>query len=239
MSGHSKWSQIKHKKGIADQKKGQLFSKLGKLVSITAKNDPNPDTNMRLQAVIGQARAINMPKENIERAIKRASDKNAAALFEIAVQALGPAGSAFVIESVTDNKNRTINELKTLLQAHGGHMVDEGSLNWMFDRVAILRATAHGKNEELELALIEAGADDIERDEDALVITGPSQKLATLKHALEESGITVQSAELEMTAKDLVAITDDSAHKQIEALLEDLDGHDDVNDVWSNISLGK
>ncbi len=134
MSGHSKWSQIKHKKGISDQKKGQVFSKLSKKISIAAKDGADPSTNFKLQAVINEARVENMPKENIERAIKRASDKDTASLKEVIIQAMGPAGIALVIEGITDNSNRTVGDVRTILNRNDFKIVHEGSLNWMFDK---------------------------------------------------------------------------------------------------------
>ena len=134
MSGHSKWSQIKHKKGASDQKRGQLFSKLSKKISIAARGGADPSANYKLQAVIDEARSFNMPKENIERAIKRAGDKDATALDTVIIQAMGPSGIAIVIEAITDNRNRTINELKHILAEHEVKMVPENSLNWMFSK---------------------------------------------------------------------------------------------------------
>lgn len=134
MSGHSKWSQIKHKKGASDQKKGQLFSKLAKKISVVAREGADPSANYKLQSAIDEARSFNMPKENIERAIKRASDKGAAALEKITIQAMGPGGAAIVIEIITDNKNRTINEIKHILAENDFKMVPENSLNWMFGK---------------------------------------------------------------------------------------------------------
>lgn len=134
MSGHSKWSQIKHKKGITDQKKGQVFSKLAKKISIAARIGADPATNYKLQATVDEARSLNMPKENIERAIKRSSDKDATALDTLIIQAMGPSGIAVVIEAITDNKNRTINEIKHILTEHEVKMVPENSLNWMFSQ---------------------------------------------------------------------------------------------------------
>ena len=134
MSGHSKWSQIKHKKGVSDQKKGQLFSKLSKKISIAARDGADHSSNYKLQSVIDEARSFNMPKENVERAIKRASEKGAAALDTLIIQAMGPSSIAIVIEAITDNKNRTLNELKHLLAEHEVKMVPENSLNWMFTK---------------------------------------------------------------------------------------------------------
>lgn len=133
MSGHSKWSQIKHKKGISDQKKGQIFSKLAKKISITAKKGVDPNSNFQLQSVINEARAVNMPKENIERAIKRAGDKDATTLNEVTIQAMGPGGIAIVVEAITDNSNRTVGEVRNIFNKNDVRVVPEHSLNWMFD----------------------------------------------------------------------------------------------------------
>jgi len=134
MSGHSKWSQIKHQKGVADQKKGQIFSKLAKKIAIAARDGAEPAANYKLQSVIEEARSFNMPKENIDRAIKKATKKGAAALDRIMVQAMGPASVAIIIEAITDNRNRTIGEIKNILVKNGTKMVPENSLNWMFDK---------------------------------------------------------------------------------------------------------
>ena len=134
MSGHSKWSQIKHKKGISDQKKGQVFSKLAKRISMAAREGADPAANYKLQAIINEARSFNMPKDNIERALKRAGEKENMALNEITIQAIGPASAALVIKGLTDNKNRTISEIKNILSKNEARMVPENSLNWMFDK---------------------------------------------------------------------------------------------------------
>ena len=133
MSGHSRWSQIKHLKGISDQKKGQIFSKLANKITIAARNGIDPSANYKLQSSIDEARAANMPKGNIERAVKRATEKDAASLNEVTVQAMGPGSVAVAVEAITDNKNRTIADIKNILAKNGFKMVPESSLNWMFD----------------------------------------------------------------------------------------------------------
>jgi len=133
MSGHSKWSQIKRQKGISDKKKGQVFSKLAKKISVVAKKGTDPAINYQLQSVINEARAVNMPKENIERAIKRATDKNATELKEVTIQAMGPGGIAIVVEAITDSSNRTIGEVRNIFNKNDVRVVLEHSLNWMFD----------------------------------------------------------------------------------------------------------
>lgn len=134
MSGHSKWSQIKHKKGIADAKKGVAFGKIARAISIAARDNPDPASNLRLKAEIERARAVNMPSESIERAIKRVADKSASALVEVQLELIGPGGAAIVVNAITDNSNRTINELKQIATKLGGRMVDRGSVLWMFSR---------------------------------------------------------------------------------------------------------
>ncbi|MEX1064097.1 MAG: YebC/PmpR family DNA-binding transcriptional regulator [Candidatus Paceibacterota bacterium] len=133
MSGHSKWSQIKHKKGISDQKKGQVFSKLAKRITVAAKNGADPSVNFKLQSAIDEARAANMPKDNIDRAIKRVSEKDSAALNEMVIQGMGPFSIAIIVEAITDNTNRTIGEIKNVFSKNDVKMVPENSLNWMFD----------------------------------------------------------------------------------------------------------
>lgn len=167
MSGHSKWAQIKRKKGLSDQKKGQLFSKLAKKISIAARTGTDSASNYRLQSAVEEARSLNMPKENIERAIKRAGEKETATLSEVVIQAIGPAGVAIVIEAITDNKNRTINEIKHLLTENEAKVVIEGSLNWMFKAdktpthpVEITDQTVHEKLDKLFEAL--DNQDDVE-----------------------------------------------------------------------------
>ena len=134
MSGHSKWSQIKHKKGVADQKKGQLFSKLSKIISLAARHGTDPEMNVELKNAIEKAREANMPKENIERAIKRVSDKNAAQLEELTIEVIGPESLALIITAITDNKNRTMGEVKNILSEFGYKIAQQGAVLWMFDK---------------------------------------------------------------------------------------------------------
>lgn len=140
MSGHSKWSQIRHKKDITDKKRGQLFSKLSKLISIAARKGTDPATNVELKHAIEQARAVNMPNDNIERAIKRTADKTAAQLEELSIEAIGPGGVALRVKAITDNRNRTISEIKALLGEHGSKMIPPGSIAWMFDQPVSTRS---------------------------------------------------------------------------------------------------
>jgi len=249
MSGHSKWSQIKHKKGITDQKKGQLFSKLSKKISIAAKSGPDPSTNYRLQTAVEEARAVNMPKDNIERAIKKSSDKNAAELRELFIQGIGPASIAVVVEAITDNTNRTINEVRGIFIKNNIRVADAGSLDWMFDKRGIIKAITALKDkttapeekgevslldENIELQLIEAGAEDIKRDETEFSIICLPENIQNIKSALAELGFSTEYAQIELVAKNKIAINDKDK-LNLEKLFEELDMHDDVESVYSNI----
>ncbi len=157
MSGHSKWSQIKHKKGIADQKKSNLFSKLSRIISLAAQDGIDPSANYKLQSAIEQARAANMPKDNIERAIKRAQEKGMAQLRSIIVQAIGPASVGILIYAITDNSNRTMQEIRQIVQNHNAKIVAEGSLNWMFDKKTPIHTVELNESEQNQLfELVEA-----------------------------------------------------------------------------------
>ena len=154
MSGHSRWSQIKHKKGLTDKKKGQLFSKTSKLISLAAKKGPNPESNLELKNAIKQARSFNMPNDNIERAIKKVSDKSAVQLEELSIEAIGPGGIALRIKAITDNRNRTISDMKKILSEHGSKMVPPGSISWMFNQpVSITDTDTQAKIDKLFEAL--------------------------------------------------------------------------------------
>lgn len=167
MSGHNKWQQIRHKKGVADQKKGQVFSKLANKITITARGGTDPASNYRLQSAIDEARAANVPKENIERAIKQAAEKDATNVEEVVIQAMGPGGIAVVVEAITDNKNRTINEIRHLLGEHAFKMVPEGSLNWAFSQnwtpVAPIEANQESKEKLDKLLGVLGENDDVEK----------------------------------------------------------------------------
>jgi len=161
MSGHSRWSQIKHKKGVTDQKKGQLFSKLSKLISLAARRGASPESNIDLKSALDQARAANMPRENIERAIKKVSDKSAAQLEDLVIEAIGPGGIALRIKAITDSKNRTIAEIKKLLADHGSKLVPPGSISWMFNQsVSVDDPTIQAQIDDLLSALDDQ--DDVE-----------------------------------------------------------------------------
>ncbi len=235
MSGHSKWSQIKHKKGITDKKRSNVFSKLSKLISIAARDGADPAANHKLQTVIERARAANMPKDNIERAIKKANDKDTSELKEIIIQAVGPQSSAFIILAITDNSNRTINEIRHLLGTHDIKMAAEGSLDWMFEKKGVIRLSDPQLNEAKELRLIELGAEDIQHEEDELLLHTSPESLMQAQKDIQEAGFKVVSAELEYISKNNVVLEDEAIKEKITKALEELENYDDVENMFMNI----
>ena len=241
MSGHSKWSTIKHKKGAADAKRGKLFSKLSKAIMAAAKDGgPDPATNLALQNAIEKARSYSMPKDNIERAIAKGSGEGTdGATFETVVyEGYGPEGVAVLVEALTDNRNRTASEVRHLFSKHGGNLGATGAVAWQFERLGVVLVRADGVDEEeLLLVAADAGAGDIERDGDVFQVSSTPEQLAAVREALESSGYTIESAELSMVPKTTVAISDESVAKKVVRLVEGLEDFDDVQDVYANFDI--
>lgn len=238
MSGHSKWANIKHRKGAQDAKKAVVFTKLAKDISIAARNGGDPDTNFSLRLVIDRARSFNMPKENIERAIKKGTGelKGEAQIEELIYEAYGPGQVAMLIKVATDNKNRTLGEVRNILNKNGGKMVEGGSVSWQFAQVGNIAITPGVFDKErLEEKIIESGAKDYEAgDEIFLVYTDPAD-LKKVKENLESNGIKIEDASLIYLAKNTTAI-DEHTRMDYEKLLGLLDEHDDVSEVYDNIA---
>jgi YebC/PmpR family DNA-binding regulatory protein len=241
VSGHSKWSTIKHKKGAADAKRGKLFSKLSRSIMVAAKEGgADPATNLALQNAIDKARSYSMPKDNIERAIAKGSGEGAdGATFETVVyEGYGPEGVAVIVEALTDNRNRTASDVRHLFSKHGGNLGATGAVAWQFERRGIILIAADGVDEDdLVLAAAEAGADDVERDGDLLEVSSAPDLLAIVREALEGAGFTIESAELSMIPKVTVAIGEESTAKQVVRLVEGLEDNDDVQDVYANFDI--
>jgi len=237
MSGHSKWSTIKHQKEAQDKKRGVVFSKLARLIAIAARDGEDPDKNSRLRMEIEKARKFNMPKENITRAVERGSGKGGGeALESFVYEAYGPSGIALIIEGITDNKNRTISEVKNILTKHQGKMGGEGSVSWMFSHSGVINTSLPENKELIEsltLEVINAGAEDIVEKEDGLNIVVPIEKLEEIKKLLLDSGIEIQSASVEWVPKNPVAVSEQDRNV-LERLFEALDEHDDIQEIYSN-----
>ena len=241
MSGHSKWSTIKHKKGAADAKRGKLFSKLSRAIMVAAKEGgSDPATNLALQNAVEKARSYSMPKDNIERAIaKGAGEGTDGASFETVVyEGYGPEGVAVIVEALTDNRNRTASEVRHMFSKHGGNLGATGAVAWQFERRGVVLVSGDDVDEdELVLAAADAGADDVERDGTTFVVSSSPDELAAVRQALEAAGFTLESAGLSMVPKTTVAIGDESTAKQVVRLVEGLEEFDDVQDVYANFDI--
>jgi len=239
MSGHSHAKTIMATKTANDAKKGKVYSKYGRLITIAVKDgggSGDPTKNAKLKAVIEQAKNMNMPKENIERAIKRGTGELAGeALEEVSYEGFGPGGIAIIIDGITDNTNRTLGEIKSILNQNNGKMAGEGAVRWMFDRKGSIAVKADDKTkEDLELLAIELGADDVYWHDDILDIYTKPEDLEKVKKALEEKQIKIESALLEYVAKEKVELSE-REKEQAQRLFEALDENDAVNDIYSNL----
>ena len=241
MSGHSKWSSIKHKKGAADAKRGQLFSKLSRAIIVAAKEGGgDPAGNLALQNAIEKARSYSMPKDNIERAIAKGSGADAeAASFETVVyEGYGPEGVAVLVEALTDNRNRTASEVRHAFTKFGGNLGTTGAVAWQFERRGVVLVSANGADEEeLVMAAAEGGADDVELDGSSFVVTSTPESLSDVRQALEDGGFAVESVELAMVPKTTVAVSDESVARRIVKLVEGLEDTEDVQDVYANFDI--
>ena len=239
MSGHSKWSTIKRAKGATDAKRGQLFTKLAREITVAARTGvPDPDANGRLRIAIQKARAENMPKDNIERALERAKGGAGGDNYdEVSYEAFAPGGVALMIQAMTDNRNRTVGEIRAALTRAGGNLGSDGSVAWMFENMGQLVVHPGDLDpDEATLLAIDAGAADVEGDADTLVVYTPSHELHRVQEELERSGLTVESAELVMKAKDGIT-PDPQATVKLIRLIEKLEDLDDVQTVFSNLEI--
>jgi len=241
VSGHSKWSSIKHKKGAADAKRGQLFSKLSRAIIVAAKEGgPDPAANLALQNAIEKARSYSMPKDNIERAIAKGSGADAeGSSFETVIyEGYGPEGVAVLVEALTDNRNRTASEVRHLFAKHGGNLGTTGAVAWQFERKGVVLLPATGVDEDdLVLAVVDAGAEDVERDGSSFVVTSAPEALSAVRAAVETAGLEIESVELAMVPKVTVAVGDESTARKLVRLVEGLEEADDVQDVYANFDI--
>jgi len=235
MSGHSKWSTIKREKGAKDAKRGAVFTKIGNQIAIAARAGIDPTMNSSLAMAIEKAKQANMPVANIQRAIDRVSDKNAAALEEVTYEAMGPGGIGIIIETATDNKNRTFPDVRNALTKNGGRVADAGSVMFQFHRKGVLTIAAGG--EDVLLAVLEAGAEDAVEEGDELVVYTDQKDLAKVRGALAEAGLEVQTAEIQYVPSGSVTIDDAEQAQKVMKLLDALDDLDDVTNVHTNADI--
>ncbi len=235
MSGHSKWSTIKREKGAKDAARGAVFTRLGNAIAIAARSGADPETNFALRLAIDKAKAANMPLSNIDRAIQRVADKNAAALQEILYEGYGPGGVAILVEVATDNINRTYPEVRLAFSKHGGNMAEKGAVAFQFDHKGMIRVK--GKGDELLMQALEAGAEDVQEEgEESVVYTEPTQ-LAKVRDALRANGVEVIEAELTYVPNTTIQVTDKETAGKIMRLMDALEDVDDVVTTHVNFDI--
>ena len=233
MSGHSKWATTKRQKAVVDAKRGALFTKIGNQIAIAARGGADPAMNPSLAMVLEKARHANMPKANIERAIARAASKEGAALIEETYEAYGPGGIGIIVEVATDNKNRTMPEVRNTLQKNGGRMADPGSVMFQFERKGVIFVS--DKGEDALMTALDAGAEDATEEDDGIEILTAASDLMKVRQSLIEAGLTVTSAEMKYVANNDIELDGDDLEKA-ERLLDAIDDLDDVTAVHTNLA---
>jgi YebC/PmpR family DNA-binding regulatory protein len=241
MSGHSKWSSIKHKKGAADAKRGKLFSKLSRAIIVAAKEGGgDPANNLALQNAIEKARSYSMPKDNIDRAIAKGTGEGAdGAAFETVVyEGYAADGVAVLVEALTDNRNRTAADVRHAFAKHGGSLGTTGAVAWLFERRGVVVVPGEGVDEdELTLAAAEGGAEDVAADGSVFEVTAAPESLAAVREALESAGFPVDSADVAMVPKTTVEVADEATARKVMKLIDVLEDSDDVQEVWANFDI--
>ena len=241
MSGHSKWSSIKHKKGAADAKRGKLFSKLSRAIIVAAKEGgPDPSGNLALQNAIEKAKSYSMPKDNIDRAIAKGSGAEAdGSQFEtIVYEGYGPSGVAVIVEALTDNRNRTASDVRHTFAKNDGNLGTSGAVAWLFERRGIVLVPADGVDEDaLTLAAAEGGAEDVMLDGSSYQVLSAPEDLTAVREAIEDAGFSIDSAELTMLPKTTIEVVDESDAKKVLRLMDQLEDNDDVQDVYANFDI--
>lgn len=235
MSGHSKWETIKRQKGANDAKRGAIFTKLGNQIAIAARAGTDVNMNSALALAVEKAKAANMPNANIQRAIDRVNDKNAAVLEEITYEGYGPGGVGLVIETATDNRNRTLPEVKTALVKNGGRIADAGSVMFQFTRRGVIRVAASG--EDALLTVLDAGAEDALEADGELVVYAEQKDLAKVRQAIIDAGLSVTDAELQYVPNSEIDITDEETAAKVMKVMDALDDVADVVNVYTNANI--
>lgn len=235
MSGHSKWSTIKREKGAKDAKRGAVFTKIGNQIAIAARGGTDPAMNSALALAIEKAKQANMPAANIQRAIDRVADKNAAQLEEATYEAMGPGGVGIIIETATDNKNRTFPEVRNALTKNGGRIADAGSVMFQFGRKGVINVAAAG--EDALLTILDAGAEDAVEEEGEIVVYTDQKDLAKVRTAIIDAGLTVTSAELQYVPNNTIPVEEVELAQKVLKVLDALDDLDDVTNVHTNADI--
>lgn len=240
MAGHSQFANIKHKKGRADEKRGKLFTKLAKELTVAAKlGGGDPSFNPRLRMAVDKAKAVNMPKDSMTRAIKKGTGEiDGVDYVEIQYDGYGPAGVAFIVEALTDNKNRTASSVRSIFAKSGGNLGETGSVGWMFDKKGIINISKEKYDEEKVMdTALEAGAEDIETEGESYTVITSFADYETIKKAIEDAGIEVESSEVTRIPQNKIQISDEETAEQILKLYDKLEDDDDVQEVYANFDI--
>lgn len=235
MSGHSKWSTIKRQKGVKDAQRGAVFTKLGNAIAIAARSGTDPDMNFALRLAIDKAKSANMPLANIQRAIDRVKDKSVAQLQEVMYEGYGPGGVAILVETATDNINRTYPEVRLAFTKHGGNIAEKGAVAFQFDQKGVIRTS--DISEELVLKAIDFGAEDVEQEDNESVIYTSVNDFAKVRDALKEDGVVISEAELSFIPNTTLEITDKDTADKIMRLMDALEDVDDVQATYVNFEI--
>lgn len=242
MSGHSKWATIKRQKGVADQKRGAIFTKMAKNITVAARDGGgDPDTNFKLKMAIEQAKSVNVPKDNIERAIKRGTGELKGDVIESVVyEAFGPGNTFFIIEALTDNKNRTVADIRHIFSKLGGSLGGQNSVMWQFERKGVIRVSDYISKienyDDVELNLIDLGVEDIKKEDDDLIVYTKVEDLQRVRGGLEGIGVIPDYVEIEFLPRELKRV-DQSGAEKIQKLFDALNENDDVNNFYSNVDI--
>ncbi len=241
MSGHSKWSSIKHKKGAADVKRGQLFSKLSRALIVAARDGgPDPDANVALQNAIAKAREASMPKDNIERAIARGAGTagDGESYEHVTYEGYGPTGVAILVDALTDNRNRTAADVRHAFDKNDGNLGATGAVAWLFERKGVILVDAERfAEDDVVMAAADGGAEDVERDGSSFRVTSEPEAFPAVRAALEAAGIDFETADLTMVPKTTVEVDDEATARKVVRLMDALEENDDVQDVYANFDI--
>ncbi len=240
MAGHSKWASIKHKKAATDAKRGQLFTKLARAITVAAREGGgDPAANFTLAAAVEKAKSFSMPKDNIQRAIDRGTGAGGAEdqIERVVYEGYGAGGAAILVDTLTDNRNRTGSEVRNIFDKHNGSLGEPGSVAWQFEKRGVIVVDGDRYSEDDLIAAIDAGADDVAEDGDILKVTSDPSSLTAVREALEESGVDVQSAEITMEPNAVVEVGGEAEARSLVRLMEALDDHDDVEAVHANFDI--
>ena len=235
MSGHSKWSTIKREKGVKDAARGAVFTKLGNMIAMTARGGTDPEMNFSLRLAIDKAKAANMPAANIQRAIDRIKDKNAAQLQEVLYEGYGPGGVAILVEVATDNINRTYPEVRLAFSKHGGNIAEKGAVAFQFDHKGMIRVKATG--DDFMLEALDMGADDVQEDDGESIVYTAATELAKVRDTLKAAGHEITEAELTYVPNNTVEVTDEATAGKIMRLMDALEAVDDVQNTHVNFDI--